>query len=100
MSLAAALSQVLANEGGYVDNHADKGGPTNYGITEATARRHGYEGEMKDLPLVKATEIYRDEYWLGPKFDEVAKLDEELALRLFDFGVNCGRNRNNSRMAG
>jgi lysozyme family protein len=90
MSLAAALSKVLDNEGGYVDNPADKGGPTKYGITQATARRHSYLGDMQELPIDSATAIYKAEYWDAPRFDEVAKLDEDLAARLFDFGVNGG----------
>ncbi|WP_276203058.1 glycosyl hydrolase 108 family protein, partial [Enterobacter hormaechei] len=38
------FNTILGKEGGYVDHPNDKGGPTNWGITQATARAHGYTG--------------------------------------------------------
>lgn len=37
-------------EGGYVDHPSDKGGPTRWGITQTTARAHGYTGDMRNPP--------------------------------------------------
>jgi lysozyme family protein len=42
------IDGILAMEGGYSLNPKDKGGATNWGITEATAR-DGYTGEMINL---------------------------------------------------
>ena len=36
MSFESAISEVLLTEGGYVDHPDDRGGPTNYGITQKT----------------------------------------------------------------
>jgi lysozyme family protein len=81
---------VLDREGGYVDNPADKGGPTCFGITEAVARAHGYRGAMRQLPRSEAATIYRRLYWLRPRFDEIASRSTRVAAELFDTGVNMG----------
>lgn len=87
MTVDEIISQVVKNEGGYTNNPHDKGGETKYGITAKTAARHGYTGPMIDLPLDKAVEIYKSEYW---KYDAVAELHPDLAFRLMDFGVTAG----------
>ena len=66
------IEGVLGKEGGYVNNSADKGGPTRWGITQNTARAYGYKGDMKDLPRETAKAIYTQQYWLEPKFDKIA----------------------------
>lgn len=85
-----AIEEILRREGGYVDHPADKGGPTNFGITEAVARAFGYEGDMADLPEEKAKQIYRNRYWHEPLFDLVAQRSQRIAFELFDTGVNMG----------
>lgn len=84
------IEGVLGKEGGYVNNSADKGGPTRWGITQNTARAYGYKGDMKDLPRETAKEIYMKQYWLEPKFDKVAELSPSIAEELCDAGVNMG----------
>lgn len=86
----AALARVLALEGGYVNDPADRGGETRYGITAATARRHGYPGDMTGLPLETARAIYRAEYWAPLRLDAVAARHAPLAGRLFDIAVHLG----------
>lgn len=81
---------IIDREGGYVDHPADRGGPTNWGITEATARRHGYRGHMRDLPREVALHIYAVEYWDGPNFDGVAQISVQIAAELTDTGINMG----------
>jgi hypothetical protein len=84
------VEALVEREGGYVNNPADKGGPTCFGITEAVARANGYAGAMKLLPRDEAAAIYKRLYWLRPRFDEVAKRSGRLAAELFDTGVNMG----------
>jgi lysozyme family protein len=90
MDIDQLIDALLEREGGYVNNPADKGGPTNFGITEAVARAQGYSGPMQGLPREEAAEIYTRLYWLRPHFDEVAKRSEAVAAELFDTGVNMG----------
>ena len=84
------IDALIDREGGYVDNSADNGGPTCFGITEAVARAHGYAGPMRQLPRDEAVAIYRRLYWLRPRFDEIAKRSARIAAELFDTGVNMG----------
>lgn len=85
-----ALKHTLGIEGDYSDDRRDSGGKTRYGITEAKARAWGYTGDMRDLPLDLAKQIYREDYWDLIRLDNVAALDEPVALEMFDTAVNCG----------
>jgi lysozyme family protein len=89
-SVDSLIEALLDREGGYVDNPADKGGPTCFGITEAVARAHGYAGPMRQLPREQAAAIYRRLYWLRPRLDEIAVRSWRVAAELFDTGVNMG----------
>lgn len=90
MDIDAMLDGLLAREGGYVNHPADRGGPTNWGVTEQVAREAGYAGSMRDLPRTLARDIYRRRYWSGPGFDRVATLSSAVAAELFDTAVNMG----------
>ena len=90
MDVEDLIDALIDREGGYVNHPADRGGPTNFGITEAVARAHGYSGAMRNLPRSEAAAIYKRLYWLRPRFDEVAKRSEGVAAELFDSGVNMG----------
>lgn len=87
----SAIKEVVEREGGYVKHKNDRGGATRYGITEGKARRHGYDGDMKDLPLSLAIEIYKSEFWEHLRIDDLFSVSPSLALYLFDFSVNSGR---------
>ena len=84
------IDALIAREGGFVDNPDDKGGPTNFGITEHVARLNGYGGPMQSMPRGVAVDLYRRLYWLRPRFDEVARRSERVGFELFDTGVNMG----------
>jgi lysozyme family protein len=84
------LAALLKREGGFVDNPFDKGGPTKYGITQQTARAFGYTSDMRLFPQDKALAIYRQQYWVDPKFYDVSLRYPKLAEKLFDTGVNMG----------
>lgn len=85
-----AFAEVLSVEGGYSDHKDDRGGKTNYGITEAVARAHGYTGDMKNLTQGQAMAIYKAQYWDTLRLDEVSALSWSVAVELFDTGVNMG----------
>ena len=86
----AAIDHVVGIEGGYVDDPADSGGKTRYGITEDVAREFGYQGPMAKLPAETAHEIYRTGYWDKMRLDDIALPCPLLAAELFEAGVNCG----------
>ena len=83
MNFDAAFDKLLKHEGGFSDHAADPGGKTRYGITEAVAREVGYRGEMRDLPLDLAKQIYKDKYW-------VEALPPDVRYAVFDAAVNSG----------
>lgn len=102
MDFEPAVDKVLDKEspgwrtdlaGGYVDHADDRGGPTKYGITEAVARANGFDGDMRDLPLSLAREIYRKRYIVRPGFDKVWLVSAPIGDELIDTGVNMGPTR-------
>lgn len=84
------FNEILGKEGGYVNNPNDRGGPTNWGITQETARAHGYNGDMRNLTRDKALQILETDYWYGPRFDQIALVSADIAAELCDTGVNMG----------
>ena len=83
MNFDAAFDKLIKHEGGYSEHAADPGGKTRYGITEAVAREAGYQGDMRDLPLDLAKQIYKDKYW-------VEALPPDVRYVVFDAAVNSG----------
>ena len=81
---------LLKVEGGYSNNKNDKGGKTKYGIIEEEAREFGYKGDMQDLTIDFAKNIYLKKYYLGNKLDKV--VNDKVALSICDWAVNSGRN--------
>ncbi|MFA7588114.1 MAG: glycosyl hydrolase 108 family protein [Novosphingobium sp.] len=84
------LEELLDREGGYVNHPADRGRPTNWGITQAVARAHGYCGDMQALSRDRAKRLYRDIYWQAPGFAAIAAIAPKIATEMFDTGVNMG----------
>lgn len=93
MNFERVIDDILAKEQGYVDHPDDRGGPTNYGITVAVARSSGYHGDMRELPLSLAREIYRKRYIVRPAFDKVWLASSTIGDELIDTGVNMGPSR-------
>jgi lysozyme family protein len=83
----ACWAALLGNEGGYVDNPADPGGATNWGITQAVARAHGYAGDMRELPQSLAESIAKAEYWDAVQGDQ---LPAPLDFQVLDGAYNSG----------
>ncbi|EGJ67359.1 putative Peptidoglycan domain protein [Acinetobacter baumannii 6014059] len=90
MNIEQYLDALIKREGGYVNDPLDHGHATKFGITQAVARSYGYQGTMENLTLETAREIYRNQYWLEPRFDQVNLISALVAEELFDTGVNCG----------
>lgn len=90
MNIEQYLEELIKREGGYENNPADRGGATKYDITEAVARANSFKGNMKDLPLEVAKEIYKKQYWTAPRFDQVNISSSAVAEELLDTGVNFG----------
>lgn len=88
----ACLDRVLKVEGGFVNRSEDHGGPTNYGITQATLA--DYRGnpvtasDVEHLTVVEASKIYEAKFWDLMQMDRVKS--QRVALFLFDQGVNAG----------
>jgi lysozyme family protein len=93
---AACIAKVLRYEGGYVNNPKDPGGPTNHGITLATARANGYTGDMHAIPLDLVHRIYKAKYWDAVNGDA---LPAGLDLAVFDYAVNSGVSRAKAALA-
>lgn len=85
-----AAGHSLGIEGGFANHPDDPGGATQYGVTEAVARAHGWTGRMRDLPRKVALSIYRSDYWDRIGLDHVAAASVAIAIECFDTGVNCG----------
>src|SRR5882724_9263143 len=79
-----AIKVVLANEGGYVNNPADPGGETNFGIS----KRSYPNVDIKNLTRDSAAEIYRHDYWLYGDLN-----NQDVATKLLDMSVNMGIKR-------
>jgi len=84
------IKRTVQIEGGFVDNPKDPGGATKYGVTEKVAREFGYTGDMRDLPIEIACELYAQKYFFKPKIEKVLLISEALATEIFDTGVNLG----------
>lgn len=89
---AQALPFVLAREGGFSDHPSDKGGATNFGITQATFDRWLASVGKLPRPVKEITDdevaaIYHRDYWLASRCDA---LPWPVSLAHFDAAVNHG----------
>lgn len=87
MDFEACFHALLQHEGDYADLAHDPGGKTRFGVTEAVARRAGYTGDMRALPLDMAQDIYRRLYWDAIRGDE---LPEAIRYYVFDGATGSG----------
>lgn len=86
------IEDVIVREGGYVDNSADSGGSTKYGITQATLaawRKHPVTAQdVQDLQMPEARLIYEGQYLNAPGLYRIT--DPTLQALLFDSAVQHG----------
>lgn len=83
MNFDIAFDRLLGHEGGYVNNPADPGGETNWGIS----KRSYPNVNIKLLTRDGAKEIYRRDFWSRVNAD---RLNDGVAYQLFDFAINSG----------
>ncbi len=82
-AFARAIVRVLGDEGGYVDNPADPGGETKFGIT----KRQYPDLEIATLTQADAVAIYYRDWWQRYRYSE---LPGPIGAKLFDLAVNIG----------
>lgn len=83
----SAFELLIKHEGGYVNDPADPGGETIYGIS----RRAHPDAWLNGAPTIEqAKAIYFKHYWQPLRCDE---FPPALAVVLFDTGVNAGNSR-------
>jgi len=98
VSVQDIADEIVAREGGYVNDPDDPGGATKHGVTLATMRRLGIEltgdgqitaEDVKQLSVGQARDIFVRHYFEGPR---IADLPEVLQPGVFDMYVNAGGN--------
>ncbi len=93
MNVDQLITDIIKREGAvYTNDPSDKGGPTKFGITQATlaaSRGHAVSpDDVKNLTEVEARAIYTKRYVNAAHFNLIA--DEKVRAELVDFGVNSG----------
>ena len=72
--------EIVAREGGFVNDPSDPGGATNHGVTIGTLRRLGFdltgdgivtEADVRQLTRAQAVSIYVDHYFRKPGLDRL-----------------------------
>lgn len=92
MNYINAINEVLKREGGFINHPLDKGGATNWGITQAVYEK--FKGrkvsldEMRSMPKSEAISIYKSEYWDKIQGDKISFYP--VAYAIFDQAVNRG----------
>lgn len=90
--------EIVAREGGFVNDPDDPGGATNFGVTIGTMRRLGLdltgdgqvgEADVRALSREQAVEIFLEHYYRRPG---IAALPEAVQPSVFDMYVNAGGN--------
>ena len=98
MNVDEIASEIVAREGGFVNDPNDPGGATKYGVTIGTMRALGLDKtgdgqvtveDVRTLTKADAIRIFRERYYLKPRID---LLPEPLQPSVFDMQVNAGSN--------
>ncbi len=97
-SVEELAQEIVAREGGFVNDPADPGGVTNHGVTLGTLRRLGIDvngddridiRDVQRLTEQQARQIFIEHYW---QRTGVSALPEALQPSVFDMYVNAGGN--------
>jgi lysozyme family protein len=83
MNFDIAFERLISNEGGYVNDPADPGGETKFGISKRSYPRV----DIKNLSRDQAKQIYKSDFWERGQMDQY---DGAIAFQVFDAAVNHG----------
>ena len=98
VSVRDIAEEIVAREGGFVNDPDDPGGATNYGVTIHTMRRLGLDltgdgrvsvADVRKLSRAQAVSIFIEHYFERPL---ISRLPEQLQPSVFDMFVNAGAN--------
>ena len=98
LSVRKIAQEIVAREGGFVNDPDDPGGATNHGVTLGTLRRLGLDltgegridlADVQRLTAAQAVDIYVEHYFTRTG---IAALPEVLQPSVFDMYVNAGAN--------
>lgn len=90
--------EIVAREGGFVNDPDDPGGATNFGVTIHTMRALGLDldgdgdvdvANVRRMTRAQAVDIFIEHYFRRPRIDA---LPEMLQASVFDMQVNAGAN--------
>lgn len=82
-NFTTAINRVLGNEGGHVNNPADPGGETKWGISKRSYPRLDIAGLTREA----AVELYHRDFWAPAGLDVLPLV---VASQVLDFAVNSG----------
>ena len=97
-SVTDIAAEIVAREGGFVNDPDDPGGATKYGVTLATMRRLGLDltgdgkitaEDVRRLNPAQAEKIFVEHYYRRPG---IGALPEGIQASVFDMYVNAGAN--------
>lgn len=97
-SVQEIATQIVAREGGFVNDPDDPGGATNHGVTLGTLRRLGLDltgdaeidvADVRAVSQQQAEQIFIRHYFEAPG---IATLPQVLQASVFDMYVNAGSN--------
>lgn len=98
LSVRQIAEEIVAREGGFVNDPADPGGATNHGVTIHTMKQLGIdltgdgrvtEADVRVLTRAQAVEIFIEHYFARPG---IAGLPLSIQPSVFDMYVNAGAN--------
>ena len=96
LTVSDIADEIIAREGGFVNDPDDPGGATNHGVTIHTLRRLGLDldgdgaitsADVRRLSRARAHAIMVDHYFTRPRIGE---LPDALHATVFDMHVNAG----------
>ena len=86
------IEEVLEAEGGFVNDPDDKGGATNFGVTQQSYSNFlgapASVDDVRNMTREEAKECYKKDFWIPAK---VYRLPDNLKHLYFDMVVNMGR---------
>lgn len=97
-SVEKIAQEIVAREGGFVNDPADPGGATQHGVTLGTLRRLGMDltgdgaitvEDVRAVTPARATAIFIEHYFRRPRLD---RLPARIQASVFDMYVNAGAN--------